>query len=78
MGVLGRRVVALRDTPTTTLFACLADGTPSPVPKATAEDEVRRELHDYFQLDVPLPPLYESWSQSDRRLKVRHRILLVG
>ena len=26
VGVLGKRVVAVRDTPTTTLFACLADG----------------------------------------------------
>ena len=85
VGVLGRRVVALRETPTTTLFACLARGGDGPsssssssaaaaVPDAAWAEaqaaELAAELRDYFQLETPLGPLVAAWAAADPRLKV--------
>lgn len=63
VGVLGRRLLALRETATDTEYRCLAS-------KGDEDScEIRDELRDYFQLDTPLAPLYEEWSRGDERMK---------
>ena len=54
-------VVVIRETPTTTLYRVLHG--PSSI--ANTEFDIRAFLLDYFQLDEPLAPLYEEWSQQD-------------
>ena len=52
VGVLGRRVVAVRQTDDATQYRALhGDGA-----------GLEAELHDYFQLGTPLAPLYRSWA----------------
>ncbi len=75
VGVLGRRVVALLDTHKTTLFSCLADESLPDNSKArplkdSENSALRQAIRAYFQLEVPLTPLYEKWAHADRRLKV--------
>lgn len=52
MGVLGERVLAMRQTHETTLVKVLGSAVAA---KSREEEEaqVRAELHDYFQLQVP-------------------------
>jgi N-glycosylase/DNA lyase len=54
-------VMAIKETPTTTLYRPLS---------STADDSMdwKQILRCYFQLDHSLPPLYETWSQTDPRL----------
>jgi N-glycosylase/DNA lyase len=49
-------VVAIKEVPETTLYRILHG--PPDLPYA-------KILHQYFQLDCPLAPLYETWSQQD-------------
>jgi N-glycosylase/DNA lyase len=58
IGPLGNRCLSIRETATTTMYRVLAGPT----------DGVDEYLRDYFQLDVPLAPLYEEWSRHDKRL----------
>lgn len=51
--------MVIRETPTTTLYRVLF--APSGLDAAAV-------LRDYFQLNEPLVPLYEAWSQQDIRL----------
>ena len=52
VGVLGRRVVAVRQTDDTTQYRALhGDG-----------NGLETELHDYFQLGTALAPLYKAWA----------------
>jgi N-glycosylase/DNA lyase len=53
-------VVSLQETPDTTLYRVL-----HAPPLVTTTNNVERILHDYFQLDTPLGPLYREWSQAD-------------
>jgi N-glycosylase/DNA lyase len=67
VGVLGRRLLALRETESDCLFRCLG-----------ASDDaalLRDELRDFFQLGTPLRPLYEAWSAADERCATVARAL---
>jgi N-glycosylase/DNA lyase len=63
IGVVDNMVLSLRETPTTTFCRVLHaednDGTPNDIPHF---------LSSYFQMEVPLAPLYSSWAQCDNRL----------
>ena len=77
VGVLGQKLLALRQTESDCLFRCLSRADSSGH-EATAEAEeavLRDELRDYFQLDTPLVPLYEEWSQADERMATVARAL---
>lgn len=52
-------VVVIRETPSTTLYRVL---------HSPPDLDVQAFLREYFQLDEPLAPLYEKWSQQDERL----------
>jgi len=52
-------VVAIRETPDTTLFRVL---------EAPDHVDIRPVLEDYFQLKTPLMPLSQQWSQECQRL----------
>jgi N-glycosylase/DNA lyase len=60
-------VVRLRETPESTLYQVLH---PPPSSSSGHHDnvDVRALLNDYFQLAVPLDPLYEHWSEACPRL----------
>ncbi|CAM9361973.1 unnamed protein product [Pylaiella littoralis] len=70
VGVLGREVIAIRQTPSTTLFRNLSafnkDGFGGADSFATAA--LAATLREYFFLNVPLAPLYRRWSQGDLRM----------
>jgi hypothetical protein len=81
VGVLGQWVVAVAETPTTTLYACLNDNnTKRDDPsknngnannKNDDGDPVALALVDYFQLSIELSPLRREWCAADeKRLKV--------
>ena len=60
-------VLSIRETPTTTFYRVLHDGSHSgntPCPSGT-EEPLETQLKHYFQLNVPLSPLYEQWSEQD-------------
>jgi len=66
-------VVVIRQTPTTTLYRPLTsihrdDDTINNNSTNNIDEELRRALWDYFQLDTSLPKLYEEWSLSCPRL----------
>jgi N-glycosylase/DNA lyase len=54
-GVIGSYVVTLRQTAEEVLYYSIPD------------DNIAPLLRDYFQLDVPLAPLYRQWSEADAR-----------
>lgn len=54
-GVLGSYVVTLRQTEDDVLYQC------------TPEADTTNLLRDYFQLHVPLAPLYRQWQRADSR-----------
>lgn len=62
VGVVDHMVLSLRETPTSTFYRVLYS---SDKEKMT---NTRQFLATYFQLDVPLTPLYKFWSQRDDRL----------
>ena len=64
IGVVNQTVFSIRETPTTTLYRVLSD---------TNYDEatISARLRDYFQLNVPLKPLYQQWSQQDTKRMAR-------
>eukprot|EP00903_Cladosiphon_okamuranus_P011070 g10450.t2 len=71
VGVLDRNVIAIRQTPSTTLFRSLGgiqeeqdDGADS----STATAALAATLRSYFFLEVPLAPLYQRWSEGDHRM----------
>lgn len=68
VGVLGSRLVSLRDTESDTLFRCLSALPPAAPSAATEEELLRDELRDYFQLATELEPLYRRWSSADERM----------
>lgn len=59
VGVVGRRVFALRSTGDDTLFACLSE----PTDDAAAEAALR----EYLMLSHELQPLHTAWAVSDAR-----------
>jgi N-glycosylase/DNA lyase len=66
VGVLGCRVVAIRETETNTQYRPLYGGWAGLEP----------ELYDYFQLSTPLAPLYASWATAGcHRMEVITRSL---
>jgi len=61
-------VLSIRETPLTTLYRVLRDvstnnTTPCPSGKMQL---LETQLKNYFQLSIPLTPLYHSWSQNDK------------
>jgi N-glycosylase/DNA lyase len=70
IGVVGPRVIALRQTEQDCLFRCLGTArTAAPVRADDAKVRVRAELSDVFQLDRLIEPLREEWSASDPRMQ---------
>jgi N-glycosylase/DNA lyase len=65
VGVLGRRLLMLRETATDTEYRCLTSSGGG----HDDTDAIGHELRDYFQLSTPLVPLYEEWSAADTRMK---------
>ena len=62
VGVLGQRVVAIRQTPTVTQYRALhGDAT-----------GLESELVDYFQLATPLQPLYSTWASASCPVRNLH------
>jgi N-glycosylase/DNA lyase len=63
IGVVDNMVLSLRETPTTTFCRVLhaEDNVSTP-------NDISQFLSSYFQLEVPLAPLYRSWAQRDDRL----------
>ena len=61
IGVLGQRVLAVRETESDCLFRCLGELAETETATAT----IRDELHDYFQLGTPLAPLVDAWGAAD-------------
>ena len=59
VGVLGRRLLALRECDGDCLFRCLSslEGGATPGSGADEDESLRLELRNYFQLDTPLAPL---------------------
>ena len=72
VGVLGSRLLALRETENDCLFRCLGQAKQgADVDNTIADadaDALRTELHHYFQLGTPLAPLVERWTGSDKRM----------
>ena len=66
-GVLGRRVIALRQDHDDVSFKCL--NLRDKEDQDAAEAELKITLEDYFQLGTKLQPLYEQWSAGDERMK---------
>jgi len=58
IGAIQNHVLSIRETPTTTMYRVLHG----------RKDNVTTILKDYFQVEVPLYPLYQQWSQNDERL----------
>ncbi|CAB9524866.1 N-glycosylase/DNA lyase [Seminavis robusta] len=56
-------VVVIRETPSSTLYRVLYK------PQSKTQKDVRTFLYQYFQLDIPLAPLYQQWSTQDARLE---------
>ena len=59
LGVINQTAYSIRETPTTTLFRILSNDTDAELAKET--------LYNYFQLNIPLEPLYREWSKQDTR-----------
>jgi N-glycosylase/DNA lyase len=70
VGVLGQRLLALRETETDCLYRCLAttEALEEESPAEREADAIGDELREYFQLSTPLTPLYEKWSAADGRM----------
>jgi N-glycosylase/DNA lyase len=69
-------IVVIRETPTTTLYRPLTTIPTSNNDKnKNDEEELRRALLDYFQLETSLPELYEEWSLNCPRLAVIARCI---
>jgi len=68
IGVVGPRVLALRQTGDDCLFRCLGTARAGEREHET-EAVVRAELRDLFQLGRPLEPLREQWGASDERMR---------
>ena len=66
VGVLGARVLELRQTESDCLFRCV--GPPQDAVSAAAAEDVREELEEYFQLGEELAPLYSRWAAADERM----------
>jgi N-glycosylase/DNA lyase len=62
VGVIDGIPVALKQTDATTLFR--------PLLPALAPDDFNQKLRSYFQLHIPLKPLYAEWSAACPRLAV--------
>jgi len=61
VGVLGKRVVAIRQATDATEYCALHGGT----------EGLEDELRDYFQLGTPLAPLYAAWGRAGcSRMKI--------
>lgn len=66
-GVLGRRVIALRQKDEDVSFKCL--NLQDKEDNKAVDAELKSLLVEYFQLDTKLEPLYEEWSKGDKRMK---------
>ena len=67
VGMLGRRLLALRETESGCQYRCISEA-PAPSAAASRSPSLEEELRDYFQLETPLAPLYESWTAADARM----------
>ena len=67
VGVLGRRLLEVRETETDCLFRCLGDQSGAGDDQSAAAS-LCNEVRQFFQLDTPLAPLYEKWSRADCRM----------
>ena len=70
VGPLEKFVISIRETPSTTLYRILVEPSLSSLSKSSKsnnndEDTIRTYLLKYFQLEVPLKPLYKMWSKHD-------------
>ena len=66
-GVLGRRVIALKQKDQDVSFKCL--NLQAAEDNALADSELRSLLLQYFQLDTKLEALYQEWGSGDKRMK---------
>jgi hypothetical protein len=62
IGVIGQRVISIKETLATTMVRIIHDNN---ISKENDVDKIREEFKSYFQLEVPLRPLYEEWSTAD-------------
>ncbi|KAL3663978.1 hypothetical protein V7S43_010865 [Phytophthora oleae] len=68
LGVVGRRVFAVRERDSTVQFQCLH-------PTDLSTQEAIDELSHYFRLEVPADPLYERWTTpADRMTEIISRL----
>ncbi|KAG2799751.1 hypothetical protein PC111_g20286 [Phytophthora cactorum] len=68
LGVVGRRVFAVRERDDIVQFRCLH-------PSDLSAQEGVDELSHYFRLDIPADPLYERWMQpTDRMTEIISRL----
>jgi len=63
-GVIGNRVISLRQTEFSTLFRCLNTAA------GETKEVVRSFLFEYFQLHTSLASLYQEWAAVDERTKI--------
>lgn len=65
VGPIGCRVVSIRETPNTTLCRVLHG----------SSSGFEQDMRKYFQLDTPLAPLYDHWSQNDPRMAILSKVI---
>ena len=65
--VLQSHLICLFESSTDVFYGCPLDSSKSTI------DRVREILVDYFQLKVPLEPLYKQWSLVDENFKRKCR-----
>eukprot|EP00592_Proboscia_alata_P001732 CAMPEP_0194375768 /NCGR_PEP_ID=MMETSP0174-20130528/24327_1 /TAXON_ID=216777 /ORGANISM="Proboscia alata, Strain PI-D3" /LENGTH=719 /DNA_ID=CAMNT_0039156197 /DNA_START=241 /DNA_END=2400 /DNA_ORIENTATION=+ len=58
-------VLSIRETPSTTLIRVLHDGSNNNNNETSRTEQIMDDVRDYFQLSIPLKPLYEQWSAQD-------------
>ena len=56
-------VISIKETPTTTMYRVLYSSNNDNDEK----EQVNKVLYNYFQLQIPLQPLYNGWSQNCKR-----------
>eukprot|EP01134_Creolimax_fragrantissima_P007382 CFRG7382T1 len=72
--VINNQVISLTQTDTDVLFRLHN----TPIPEANAEETIEKarvNLRDYFQLDVCLSDLYNTWIASDENLKQYAKVM---
>lgn len=64
IGVINQTVFSIRETPHTTLYRVLSGN-------MYDTESIGASLRDYFQLNIPLEPLYLEWSEQDKKRMAR-------